>query len=154
MRKLITGLLAAFIFIGPAAAAPGEKPLFKKGVVTVAQGGRSAALAVEVAGTPGARARGLMHRESLPPDAGMLFIYPRSAPRAFWMKNTRIPLSAAYISPGWRITEIVRMNLPAPGESAPTYPSKEPARYVLEVNQGWFERNGFGVGAKVIFKGE
>ena len=159
-RRILSALIALALFTGLAAAGPAaaDPPpvsagtVFTRGTVTLAQGGRSATLRVEIADTPEERVLGLMHRAGLPEGAGMLFIYPKSAPRSFWMKNTRIPLSLAYISAAWRIGEVIRMNPPLPGEEARTYPSKRPARYALEVNQGWFERNGFGVGARVSFQ--
>ncbi|MFP6871329.1 MAG: DUF192 domain-containing protein [Nitrospinota bacterium] len=161
MRKLIIGLAAALVFAGPATGAPatavpapaGPPPiLFKSGAVTISQGGRSVTLQVEVADRSAARRRGLMFRGHLPEGEGMLFIYPRSGPRAFWMKNIRIPLSIAYIASNWRIDEIRHMDPPGAGGDAPTYPSKEPVRYALEVNRGWFERNGFTPGARVAYR--
>jgi hypothetical protein len=156
MRRFLIGLLAVLVFTGVSFAQPPgplfsqpPTPLFKKGAVTITHGGRIAALSVEIADTPEARRRGLMHRASLPESEGMLFIYPASGPRSFWMKNTLIPLSVAFISSGWRITEIIRMNPVAGNADPPTYRSRKPARYALEVNQGWFKKNGVGVGARV-----
>ncbi len=162
VRKILTCLLAAFIFTLAAGPAHAAESIFTRGTVTLLQGEFRATLRVEVADTPGERALGLMHRAVLPKDAGMLFIYPKSDWRSFWMKNTRIPLSLAYISADWRIDEIVRMNPPPgrvlrggkrlPRRGPRTYPSKRPAMYALEVNRGWFEKNGFGVGARVNFR--
>ena len=156
--RVLPALLALTLFTGPAAAgsalagsAAAAVSVFTRGTVTLVQGEFRATLRVEIADTSAERALGLMHRAVLPKDAGMLFIYPKSDWRSFWMKNTRIPLSLAYISAGWRITEIVRMN-PPPGRVLRTYPSKKPARYALEVNRGWFKRNGIGVGAEVSFR--
>lgn len=160
MRRFLIGLAAAIVFAGPLLAAPSPAapsragrsqaaPLFKKGAVTISQGKRSVRLAVEIAESPTARARGLMHRAKLPEGAGMLFVYPASAPREFWMKNTLIPLSVAFISGDFRILEILDMTPAKGGGEPPSYYSTHPARYALEVNRGWFERNGFGVGARV-----
>lgn len=160
MRRYLIGLLAAIVFSVPlfAEASPAERsqtersqtgPLFKKGAVTITQGGRSGQITVEIAGTPEARVQGLMGRAKLPEDAGMLFVYPASAPREFWMKDTLIPLSIAFISEDFKILEIRHMAPPADNDNPPSYHSKEPARYALEVNRGWFKRNGFGVGARV-----
>lgn len=102
-------------------------------------------LTVEVAATPEARANGLMHRDHLSDKEGMLFYYPEQKKMAFWMKNTRIPLSIAYIDKGGEIMRIADMN-PHITESVP---SLYPVQYALEVRQGWFLDHGVTVGAKV-----
>lgn len=100
---------------------------------------------VEIADTPELRERGLMFRNDLDVDAGMLFVFDDDRPRSFWMKNTSIPLSIAYISAGGRILEIHDME---PQSLAPVR-SRYPARYALEVNQGRFSEVGVGVGDAV-----
>ena len=100
-------------------------------------------LTVELATTPAQRGCGLSHREELPPNHGMLFIFPDNRPRNFWMKDTFIPLSIAYLSASGRILNIQKM---VPMQIDPRYPSVQPASYALEVNQGWFEANGVAVG--------
>jgi uncharacterized membrane protein (UPF0127 family) len=103
-----------------------------------------AAVRVEVAATPETRERGLMYRESLVEDEGMLFIYPDAAPRWFWMKNTKIPLSIAYADRAGRIVRILDME-PGIGKSVdrlPQYPSGDPAMYALEMRRGWFRSKG------------
>lgn len=97
---------------------------------------------VEVAFTEATRIRGLMFREALPADHGMLFIFPDERPRSFWMRNTRIPLSIAYADSGGRIVRIADME----PFSERSVPSGAPARYALEVNRGWFERHGVAQG--------
>lgn len=150
MRRFLIGLLAAIVLSVPLLAESSAAALlFNKGAVTISQGGRSAQLNVEIAGTPAARTRGLMGRDQLPENAGMFFVYKDSAPRVFWMKNTRIPLSIAFISNKFLIIEILDMAPPADNDNPPSYLSKDPARYALEVNRGWFNRHGFGVGARV-----
>ena len=108
---------------------------------------------VEVADRPASRERGLMHRESLAPDAGMLFVYPDEPVRGFWMKNTRIPLSIAYLSSDRTIVRIRDMEpgWGRPDGSLTTYPSDAPARYALEMEQGWFRRNGVAEGDRLGF---
>lgn len=103
------------------------------------------ALTVEIVADPETRAEGLMHRDSLGADRGMLFIYPDIAPRAFWMKNTRIPLSIAYIDAEGEIKRIADMK---PLDTNKT-PSLYPVKYALEVNKGWFEAHGVEAGHKV-----
>ncbi len=104
---------------------------------------------VEVAEDDTSRARGLMGREDLAADRGMLFVYERSAPRAFWMKNTRIPLDILYLDSDFRIVALSLDTPPCRVADCPSYPSGEPAQYVLEVNAGTVERLGVEVGDRV-----
>jgi hypothetical protein len=104
-------------------------------------------LQVELATTPEQRQRGLMFRETLPEDSGMLFVFPADAPRSFWMKNTSIPLSIAFLDAEGRILNILAMQ---PFDEG-SYPSAGPARYALEVNQGWFAERGISAGAVCRF---
>ena len=122
---------------------------FERGVVRITQNGREATLSVEIANTPKARAQGLMGRERLGENAGMLFVYKGDARRFFWMKNTRIPLSLAFIDKSGEVLEIIHLQPHKPGTRIPSYTSRHKVRRVLEVNQGWFLRNGFGLGARV-----
>lgn len=100
-------------------------------------------LTTELATTPTARACGLSHRNELPKNHGMLFIYPDLRPRSFWMKDTKIPLSIAFLDDSGQIFSIQDMT---PMQTDKTYPSSRPAGYALEVNQGWFSKNGIDVG--------
>lgn len=102
----------------------------------------NARITAEIAATRGDRSRGLMFRESLPEDHGMLFIYPDEAHLAFWMRNTPLPLSIAFADGGGRILRIADME----PWSETLVPSGRPARYALEMNRGWFERRGVMVG--------
>ena len=104
-------------------------------------GGHS--IKVEVAATTELRTRGLMYRDSLGADRGMLFVYPDEQMRGFWMKNTRIPLDIAFADSAGRIVWIDQM---APLDTDSTS-SRYPAKYALEMNQGWFAAHGVAVGA-------
>ncbi len=106
---------------------------------------RESALEVEVASTPEERRRGLMSRPSLAPDAGMLFVFPEDSGSAFWMKDTLIPLSIAFISADGRVIDIQDMR---PLDETLHY-SPEPYRYAIEANQGWFEAHGVQAGDSV-----
>jgi uncharacterized membrane protein (UPF0127 family) len=97
---------------------------------------------VEVVRTEQEKAKGLMFRENLEKDEGMIFVYGREDYLSFWMKNTRIPLSIAFLDKNGKIVDIQDM-IPF---SLQTHVSAFPARYALEVNQGWFKRNGISVG--------
>ena len=102
-------------------------------------------LHIEEADSPLKRSLGLMYRKSLDQDSGMLFIFPDSNMRSFWMKDTHIPLSIAYIDRKGIIINIEDMK---PLEVA-SVKSSGPCKYALEVNQGWFEKNGISVGDKI-----
>ena len=93
--------------------------------------------AIEVADDDAERARGLMFRDALPEDRGMLFIHDAEVPQAYWMKNTKIPLDILYFDTGRRLVSQQRDIPPCSlGDACPSYPSNAPARYVLELNAG------------------
>lgn len=91
------------------------------------------------------RRKGLMHRRQLPVNRGMLFVYPRPERLGFWMKNTLIPLSIAFIDDEGKVLQIEDMK----PEDLSTTRSKYYVRYALEVNQGWFQEAGIGVGSEI-----
>ena len=99
-------------------------------------------ITAEVAATPDRRAMGLMHRFSLQPDHGMVFIFERPAPQGFWMKNTFIPLSIAFVGPDGRILNIDEM---VPQDES-THLSRGPALYAIEMRKGWFTQRGIKSG--------
>ncbi|UFS56950.1 DUF192 domain-containing protein [Comamonadaceae bacterium M7527] len=99
----------------------------------------------QVAQTPQTRATGLMHRQSMPDQEGMLFVFERPDMVCFWMKNTLIALSAAFIADDGRIVNIADM---APQTTEP-HCTKEPVRFVLEMNKGWFAKRGLGAGSRI-----
>lgn len=102
---------------------------------------------VEIADDPEERATGLMHRSSLPADAGMLFDFGRTAPVSMWMKNTLIPLDMAFIDQHGIIRHIVHNTFPF---SLDPIPSGGPVRSVLEVNAGTFSALGIRTGDRVL----
>ncbi|NPB04599.1 MAG: DUF192 domain-containing protein [Thermotogae bacterium] len=104
-------------------------------------------LMVEVARSFEERRRGLMFRDTLLENQGMLFIFPYPQRLSFWMKNTYIPLSLAYIGSDWVIKEIYDLQ---PLDERPVI-SQKPVMYALEVTQGWFRRHAVGVGDTVKF---
>ncbi len=123
---------------------PPEKPR-----VAVVSGGREHEVVVELARTDAERERGLMFRDHLDRDQGMLFVFDEDSEHTFWMKNTLIPLDMIFIDGLGRIVGIVSRAEPltlAP-RSAP------PSRYVLEVVGGWAEEHGVKVGDTVRFRG-
>ncbi|MFQ5652022.1 MAG: DUF192 domain-containing protein [bacterium] len=106
------------------------------------------ALQVEIVQEVEERQLGLMHREQLPENQGMLFVFETTHILSFWMRNTFIPLDIAFITESGQIVDIQRM---APLDESKSYISSAPALYALEVNAGWFERNGIKVGSHVSF---
>jgi uncharacterized membrane protein (UPF0127 family) len=107
-------------------------------------GGEEVEVRVEIADNTSERAKGLMNRTALPKDQGMLFVFDSEQELSFWMSNTLIPLSIAYMDSEGRIVDIQDME-PLDDEP-PHYVSAEPAQYALEVNQGFFEERGVEVG--------
>ena len=98
---------------------------------------------VEVADTEEERAQGLMFRENLPENAGMWFVFPEPGIYAFWMKNTLIPLDVLYFDEEGKFVSVQTMN-PCEHDPCKTYPSARPAKYALEVNAGFAEKEGVG----------
>lgn len=99
----------------------------------------------QVAQTPGQRSTGLMWRKEMPAHEGMLFVFERPGVQCFWMKNTLLPLTAAFVADDGRIVNLADMQ---PLNEA-SHCSSEPVRYVLEVNQGWFAKRGIKAGDKL-----
>lgn len=104
---------------------------------------------VEIADDTQEQALGLMYRDSMPDDQGMLFIFPNEAPRSFWMKNTRIPLDIMYFDKELRMVSLSADTPPCKVSRCPSYPSLAPAMYVLELNAGKAAELGVGPGAKL-----
>lgn len=104
---------------------------------------------VIIADTNESRARGLMFVDEMADDEGMFFIFRRPAPRAFWMKNTRIPLDIIYLDPSLRVVDIVKDAKPCKTPRCRSYPSRRPAQYVLELNGGLSDRLGLEIGDQI-----
>jgi len=102
-------------------------------------------ITAEMATTPQSRTIGMMFREKTAPNHGMLFIFEYKAQQCFWMRNTPLPLSIAFIDEDGTILQISDM---APKSEA-LHCSKLPVRYALEMEQGWFAKKGAGVGSKI-----
>jgi len=104
-------------------------------------------ITVEIADTQETQEKGLMWRERMDENHGMLFVYDRDSKKSFWMKNTKIPLSIAYIAADGTIREIYDME----PLSTRIVDSRYSVRYALEVNQGAFEKHGIKTGDKIEF---
>lgn len=99
----------------------------------------------EVADTFVSRMQGLMHRESMGANDGMLFIFDEPGIQCMWMKNTLIPLSVAYIADDGSIVNIEDMK----PQTEDAHCTKRPVRFALEMNRGWFSSKGMGAGTKL-----
>jgi hypothetical protein len=102
-------------------------------------------ITAEVAANDPTRTRGLMFRKSLPANHGMLFLFDRKATHCMWMRNTLIPLSVAFIEDDGTIVNIENMQ---PHDDS-SHCARQPVRYALEMEQGWFGKRGIGPGAKL-----
>ena len=136
VRFLSAGLFALAV-AGPARGATANEPL---PTIPLTINGHK--IVVEVASTPERRSLGLMNRFSLQPDHGMLFVFERPEPQGFWMKNTFIPLSIAFVAADGRIINVDEMQ---PHDES-THVSRGPALYAIEMRKGWFTERGIRSG--------
>jgi hypothetical protein len=134
-------LSPAFVFFALFAATVARAA----GLPTVELSIKGHRLVAEVATTEATRTTGLMNRFSLQPDHGMLFVFKEPRPQAFWMKNTYVPLSIAFIDGDGLIINIEDM-VPL---TENTHPSRGPALYTLEMKKGWFAERNIGPRARV-----
>lgn len=99
----------------------------------------------QVAHTPDQRATGLMHRKEMPPHEGMLFVFEQPTRQCFWMKNTLLPLSVAFLADDGTVVNVEEMK----PQTLDSHCSAQPVRYVLEMNKGWFARKRVKPGMKI-----
>lgn len=99
----------------------------------------------QVAATPEQRSTGLMFRREMPQSEGMLFVFEQAAVQCFWMKNTLLPLTAAFVADDGTIVNLADMK----PQSTDSHCSTQPVRYVLEMNQGWFGKKGIKAGFRL-----
>ena len=99
----------------------------------------------QVAQTSDQRSMGLMFRKEMPQHEGMLFVFEQPAKQCFWMKNTFLPLTAAFVSDDGTIVNLVDMK----PQTTDSHCSEKPVRFVLEMNQGWFAKKGLKAGSRV-----
>lgn len=144
--KILCALLSLIIAFLPAAA------FAEQGITGVCI--RDACVGVEVAADASARSRGLMFREGLGPDRGMLFVFEEEGRYGFWMKNMRFPLDLIWIGSD-RSVRAVSGNVPPCGEGAcASVAPAAPVRYVLEVDSGFARLHGIAAGDRVSFLSE
>lgn len=136
----IAGMVLRILFL---LAIPAQLALADARVIELRIG--EVRLTAEVADTADTRRQGLMFRESLPEDHGMLFVWQEPQRYAMWMFNTPLPLSVAFIDAEGRIVNIEEMQ----PHSRTLHHAAATVRYALEMEQGWFERHGIGAGERI-----
>ena len=139
-RTLCLGLA---LLAGLASASAQDEPQTRLPRVSLAAGMHR--IDAQVAQSPEERAIGLMWRRDMPQHEGMLFVFEQPATQCFWMKNTLLPLSAAFLADDGRIVNLVDMK----PRTLDSHCSSEPVRYVLEMNQGWFAKKGLKAGTRL-----
>ena len=137
--------LALALALGPSMAAA-QEPQRSLPRVNLAVGMHQ--IDAQVASTPDQRATGLMWRKEMPQHEGMLFIFEQPSVQCFWMKNTFLPLSTAFVADDGAIVNIAEMQ----PQTTDSHCSARPVRYVLEMNQGWFAKKRISPGAKLTGK--
>jgi uncharacterized protein len=155
--------LVAWVLASSAGLVGGDDPAMADRPATTAPGAAAGAVSyrlepaagaartvrLEVAADPAARARGLMGRKQVPEGTGMVFLYPEDVTEAFWMKNTLVPLSIAFVAADGRVVSVAEMT-PCEADPCPSYPPAGPYRYAVELAGGSFGSVGVGPGAKVV----
>ena len=138
MKKFLA--LAALVL---ACAAQADEPQMNLPRVKLTTGMH--AIDAQVAATPDQRMTGLMFRKEMPQNEGMLFVFEAPSEQCFWMKNTLLPLSIAFVADDGTIVNIDEMK----AQTLDSHCSAQPVRYVLEMNTGWFARKGIKAGARL-----
>jgi uncharacterized membrane protein (UPF0127 family) len=141
--KSLKPLLATLALLGSAALFAQDAPQLNLQRTTLNAGMHQ--ITAQVALTPQQRQIGLMHRKDMPQPEGMLFIFEEPSVQCFWMKNTLLPLTAAFVADDGTIVNLVDMK----PQSTDSHCSVKPVRYVLEMNQGWFAKKGINAGARL-----
>lgn len=148
LRLALLPLLAAVVACQPSQGVALERSAagLEQVPLTIESRGKRHAFIVEVARTPEEQSRGLMHRQSLAPDRGMIFPYDPPQPASFWMRNTLIPLDMIFIRPDGTIGSVAANTVPMSLEQVP---SGEPVAAVLEIAGGRSAELGISAGDKV-----
>lgn len=151
--KALTVLLLLLAVIGCDRTTGSERPPGYHALQVTLTTGDSVTAWVKVASAEDDQATGLMYRRSLAADCGMLFAYPRPRQLTFWMKNTLMPLSIAFIRSDRTISEIVDMQPDdgRPDYLLPRYSSRDAVQYAMEMPQGWFVQKKIGSGSRLTF---
>ncbi len=142
--RLAVGTLLALLSLSPWAQ---DAPQMNLPVVQLQAGMHN--IRAQVASTGEQRSTGLMHRREMPQHEGMLFVFEQPSQQCFWMKNTLLPLSIAFVADDGTVVNIDEMK----PQSLESHCSAKPVRYVLEMNQGWFVKRGIKAGFKLTGPG-
>ncbi len=141
--KLLARLLATFLMAAWAYPAAAQEPQTDLPRVKLSAG--MYLIDAQVAQSPEQREIGLMFRRELPQNEGMLFVFEQPSEQCFWMRNTLIPLTAAFVADDGTVVNLVDMK----PRTLDSHCSSKPVRYVLEMNQGWFTRKGIKAGSRL-----
>ena len=144
--KRITNALAALALSAVFGTATAQAPQMDLPRVALSAGMHR--IDAQVARTPDQRSVGLMFRKEMPQHEGMLFVFEYPSEQCFWMQNTYLPLTAAFIADDGTIVNLADMK----PRTTDSHCSAKPVRYVLEMNQGWFAKKGIAAGAKLAGK--
>ncbi|KQV78423.1 hypothetical protein ASD15_21625 [Massilia sp. Root351] len=136
---------AALLAAAAPAPASSQQPVQPPGSVQLSAGGHR--ISAELAATEEQRRQGLMHRDAMPANSGMLLVFDRAGAHCLWMKNTPLPLSVAFIGADGRIVNIENMR--ANTLDSHCSASGQPVRYALQMNVGWFRQRHITPGMKV-----
>lgn len=135
-------------FLALLAASCGGGQALERGSAVVETAGGAVTVSVEIADEPAERRRGLMGRTTLADGSGMIFLFPNDVEDAFWMKDTPVPLSVAFVDARGRIVAMLDME-PCRADPCPVYSPGVPYRTALEIGQGSFARLGVAIGDAV-----
>lgn len=142
MKNLSLRLLCLWVFLTGTAWAQ-DSPQLQLPRVTLSAGMHL--INTQVASTPQQRAVGLMFRKEMPANEGMLFAFEQASEQCFWMKNTLLPLTAAFVADDGTIVNLADMQ----PQSLQSHCSTKPVRFVLEMNKGWFDKRGLKAGSRL-----
>ena len=143
MRNLLTSVLTILLVTTAGMANADDSPQTNLQRITLTAGIHQ--IDTQLAVTPNQQAVGLMYRNDMPMNEGMLFVFEQASVQCFWMKNTRLPLTAAFVADDGTIVNLENMK----PQTTESHCSTQPVRYVLEMNQGWFARKGIKPGSKL-----
>ena len=138
LRGMAAALVMTWLAAGPVQAQVQQLP-------TIELSAGMHRIEAEVAATPDQRQIGLMNRPTMPPNHGMLFVFEGPGMHCFWMRNTLLPLSIAFLRDDGQIVNIADMQ----PQNDTSHCPREPVRYALEMNQGWFAKRGFKPGDRI-----
>ncbi len=141
--RAIKSLLSVIAFLGSSAVFAQNAPQLDLQRTMLTAGMYQ--ITAQVALTPQQREIGLMYRKEMPQQEGMIFIFEEPSLQCFWMKNTLLPLTAAFVADDGTIVNLADMK----PQTTDSHCSTKPVRYVLEMNQGWFAKKGIKAGTRL-----